>query len=174
MKGRRETPTACLLCSNHLLVCGGSLVLRLPLLVIRMNYISAFKLLEQTEMLQKCSFFYYYYHRCYNPHLMSFHTLPLTFDLMGFSWLCEMTKDQTKAPGLIWSLTIEPLWYELTLDTQVPVFTYLSLFYFSSLLAVLTVLADVKAVVSCQQKGALVSKGVLVTKNQMQISIFGA
>lgn len=30
----------------------------------------------------------------------------------------------------IWSLTIEPLWYELTLDTQVPVFTYISWFYF--------------------------------------------
>lgn len=43
-----------------------------------------------------------------------------------------MTKDQSKAEsfGPIWSLTIEPLWYKLTLDTQVPVFTYLSLFYF--------------------------------------------
>lgn len=40
----------------------------------------------------------------------------------------ETTKDQTKALSLgpIWSLTIEPLWYELTLDTQVPVFTYIS------------------------------------------------
>lgn len=40
--------------------------------------------------------------------------------------VCEMTKDQTKAcsSGPIWSLTIESLWYTLTLDTQVPVFTY--------------------------------------------------
>lgn len=37
--------------------------------------------------------------------------------------VCEMTKDQTKAcsSGPIWSLTIESLWYTLTLDTQVPV-----------------------------------------------------
>lgn len=44
----------------------------------------------------------------------------------------ETTKDQTKARpfGPIWSLTIEPLWYKLTVDTQVPVFTYISLFYF--------------------------------------------
>lgn len=44
--------------------------------------------------------------------------------------VCEMTKDQTKAKsfGPIWSLTIEPLWYKLTLDIQVPVFTYISLF----------------------------------------------
>lgn len=27
-----------------------------------------------------------------------------------------------------WSLTVEPLWYELILDTQVPAFTYISLF----------------------------------------------
>lgn len=25
-----------------------------------------------------------FYHCYYNPHLMTFHTLPLTFDLMGF------------------------------------------------------------------------------------------
>lgn len=42
--------------------------------------------------------------------------------------VCEMTKDQTEASsfGPIWSLTIEPLWYELTVDTQVPLFTYIS------------------------------------------------
>lgn len=47
-----------------------------------------------------------------------------------FTHVCEMTKDQTKAEsyGLIWSLTFEPLWYKLNLDTQVPVFTYISLF----------------------------------------------
>lgn len=67
--------------------------------------------------------------------------------------VCEMTKDQTKACsfGPFWSLTIEPLWYKLILDTQVPVFTYISLFV--SLLTVHMVSVDVNAVVSCQQCG---------------------
>lgn len=44
----------------------------------------------------------------------------------------EMTKDQTEAWsfGPTWSLTIEPLWYKLTRITQVPVFTFISLFVF--------------------------------------------
>lgn len=47
-----------------------------------------------------------------------------------FMTVCEMTKDQIKAQsfGHVWSLTIEPLWNKLTLDIQVLVFTYISLF----------------------------------------------
>lgn len=45
--------------------------------------------------------------------------------------VCDTTKDQTKAESFRpVSLTIEPLWYNLTLDTQVPVFTDISVFYF--------------------------------------------
>lgn len=72
-----------------------------------------------------------------------------------FMIVCEMTKDQTKAEsfGPIWSLTIEPLWYKLTLDTQVPVFTSISPFYFLSHLTVPMVSVDVNAVVSCRRRG---------------------
>lgn len=100
----------------------------------------------------------FFYHCYYNPYLTSFHTLPLTFDSMGFYMtsalfmtVCEMTKDQIKAQsfGLVWSLTIEPLWNKLTLDIQVPVFTYISLFKFLPLLASV----DMNAIISCQQWG---------------------
>lgn len=44
--------------------------------------------------------------------------------------VCKTTKDQTQALllGPDWSLTVEPLWYTLTLEIQVPEFTPIFLF----------------------------------------------
>lgn len=70
-----------------------------------------------------------------------------------FMMVYEMTKDQTEAWsfGPTWSLTIEPLWYKLTVNTQVPVFTSISLFLFLSVIHV---------VQGCKCCGSLVRTGI--------------
>lgn len=80
MRGQ-ESDTLCVLCSNHLPARGWTSVLLLPLVAVLMTYTSAWNKSKCYKLSTCVTFFNHCY---YNPHLTSFHTLPLTFDLMGF------------------------------------------------------------------------------------------
>lgn len=127
-------------CSDHLLVCGWSLVLLLPPVVTAEDYSSSCSLLGQIKMLL------WVIHLCYffiiTIILMYHHSILLTWwVLYDLGFVCFRPNE-----GLlfepIWSLTIEPQWYALTLDTQVPVFTYICLILFLSLSMVHMVSVD--------------------------------
>lgn len=70
--------------------------------------------------------------------------------------VCDVTRDQTKAQNplsLFWSLTIEPLWYQLTTDASVPLLT-IYFFIPSPFLMLQMVSLDVNAVLIFVQWGS--------------------
>lgn len=104
----------------------------------------------------------YFYHCYYNPHLMSFHTLPLTFDWMGFymTWVLYgydyVWNDKRPNSGLvIWAYLESYCWATLILANLRYTGTsiYLHIFIFTPFFTVHMVSVDVNADECCQRWG---------------------
>lgn len=132
------------------------------------NCTSACKILEQIQILLWVTHVLPFYHCYYNPHLTSFHTLPLTVDLMSFYMTLENGalyvydwewNDKRPIKGwVIWAYSESYDWATVVqinlrytgTSIYLPIFVLFFLLFF--LLTVHVVSVNANAVVSCLQE----------------------